>query len=215
MATSSHTPIRGGICPFCGLSFLGSPNQCNRCGALLGEARGDVKREGERARKAIRFKKAQADLFFLVGLLLGGPMMTLGGQSRWGLFIVLAGGFASLLRRYTASSSWGSATVGGLVSLLVATLLVDPVQEMAEEVEVGEAARDAFVQVFSEQNPDVLVGARGPGSVAIWFTVPDVLAGECGSYPPPEVTSHLADLGFLRVVVVDRTEAGGVCSFKP
>ncbi len=215
MATPTRVPIKGGTCPFCGISFLGSPNQCSRCGALLGEARDDLKREGKRARGEIRFKKAQADLFFLVGLLLGGPMMTLGGQLRGGLFIVLAGGFASILRRYTASSAAGSVTVGGLVALLVATIVVDPVQEMTRGVDVGEAARTAFVSTLTEEDLDILVQARGPGAITVWFTVPDALAGECGTYPSPEVQAHLGELGFLRIVVIGRSRAGGVCSFSP
>jgi hypothetical protein len=207
--------MKGGTCPFCGLAFLGKPNQCNRCGALLGEAREDLKREGVRQKKAIRFQKAQADLFFLVGLLLGGPMMTFGGETRWGLFVVLAGGFASALRRYTASSAWGSGVVGSLVAVLVATLVVDPVQELAEDVDTGEAARVAFVTTMGEVDPDIRVEARGPGAVTVWFTVPDLLAGECGSYPSQELQGHLADLGVLRIVVMGQTDEGGVCSFAP
>ncbi len=194
---------------------MGAPNQCSRCGTLLGEARNDLKRAGEKARKDLRFRKAQADLFFLLGLLLGGPMMGLGTHLRLGLFIVLAGAFASVLRRYTPSSAAGSGIVGALTALLVATVVVEPVRSLAEGVDVGEDARLAYVMSLEGFDPDILVEARGPGAVTLWFTLPDLMAGECGSFPPPEVRTHLAELGFLRVVVAARNREGGVCSFRP
>jgi hypothetical protein len=75
-------------CPFCGFTYYGRPNQCSRCGSLLNEAAEDAKRVGMNARQNVRAQKAISDTFFLVGLLLGGPMMAIGGNVRLGLFIV-------------------------------------------------------------------------------------------------------------------------------
>lgn len=215
---TSSPPSPGGRCPFCGLQFAGSPEVCSRCGTLLRQAREDIRREGKRARKALHTRKAMADLFFLVGLLLGGPMMTLGGEVRLGLFIVLAGGVASVLRRYSEWSTPGTVVVGVLTAALVATWVVEPVREMAEDVadvEAGEEGRRAFVTAWAGEEPDIVAEARGPGAITLWLRVPAVLAGECGSFPPQEVRTHLAELGFRRVVVADRSRAGGLCSFTP
>ena len=37
----------------------------------------------------------------------------------------------------------------------------------------------------------------------------------CGAYPDEAVRRHLAELGFLRVVVAMPVEGAGVCSFRP
>ncbi|MDA0311366.1 MAG: hypothetical protein O2992_04535 [Gemmatimonadetes bacterium] len=55
---------------------------------MLNEAAEDAKRVGMNARQNVRAQKAISDTFFLVGLLLGGPMMAIGGNVRLGLFIV-------------------------------------------------------------------------------------------------------------------------------
>ncbi len=205
----------GGTCPFCALPYTGAPSRCSRCGTLLGEARGDLKRAGERARKDLHFRRAQADLLFLVGLLLGGPMMGLGTNIQVGLFVVLAGGVASILRRYTPSSLAGSGVVGGLGAAVVAALVVEPVRSLVETVDVGEAARLAYVESLAGMEADLVAEARGPEAITLWLTLPDALAGECGSYPSVEVRAHLAELGFLRVVVAGRARGGGICSFPP
>lgn len=215
MPPSPDSRPPGGSCPFCGLRVVGAPNRCGRCGTLLGEAAEDIKRLGKTARRGIRTKKALADVLFLVGLLLGGPMMTLGGEVQLGLFIVLAGGIASVLRRYTDWSALGTVLVGSMGAGVVATLVIEPAEEAVQEVLASEAARDAFVSALAAQNQEILVESRGPGSVTVWFTVPDAISGECGEFPEQEVRSHLAALGFLRIVVRDRSPAGGLCSFHP
>lgn len=212
----------GGRCPFCGLPYRGNPARCGRCGTLLGEARDDLKRAGAEARRDLRFRKAQADLYFLLGLLLGGPMMGLGTQVALGSFIVLAGGIASVFRRYTPSSFFGSGLVGVLAAALAAALVVEPAKDVREEFHAGEAARLAYAGTLAEGEDaarpggaGVVVEARGPGALILWLTVPDSWAGACGGYPPPEVRSHLAELGFVRVVVTVRGRSGSLCSFRP
>jgi hypothetical protein len=73
----------------------------------------------------------------------------------------------------------------------------------------------AYVQALSELDPDVLVQSCGVGHVAVWFNVPDDFEGECGEYPAAAIREHLAELGFLRVVVAARNQGGGLCSFSP
>ena len=72
-----------------------------------------------------------------------------------------------------------------------------------------------IVGSVSELDPDVLVQSRGVGQVAVWFNVPDDFEGECGEYPAAAIGEHLAELGFLRVVVAARNQGGGLCSFSP
>ena len=207
-------PLRR-ACPFCAHRYAGAPNECPRCGTLLGEAAGDIKRLGEAERKLIRTRKALADTLFLVGLLLGGPMTTLGGNFRLGSFIVLAFGAASVLRRYTEWSLPGTLAIGSLLAAVVAALVVEPAYQAVEDTRTGEVARGAFVAALDGLDDDVGVEVRGAGAVAVWFTVPQSEAGECGQYPSAEVRGHLADLGFLRVVVTDQNQGGGLCSFRP
>jgi cellulose synthase/poly-beta-1,6-N-acetylglucosamine synthase-like glycosyltransferase len=68
---------------------------------------------------------------------------------------------------------------------------------------------------FVYLDPDVLVQSCGVGHVAVWFNVPDDFEGECGEYPAAAIREHLAELGFLRVVVAARNQGGGLCSFSP
>ena len=207
--------VAPGTCPFCGLPYAGSPNQCGRCGTLLGDAAEDLKRLGAAERKMVRSRKAFSDTLFLVGLLLGGPMVTLGGNFRLGSFIVLAGGAASVLRRYTRLSLQGTVTIASLVAALVATLVLEPAHHAVEETLATEDARRAYVAALDQQDADTFVEGRGTGVVAVWFTVPQGQVGECGEYPPAEIRAHLAELGFLRVVVADQNQVGGLCSFAP
>jgi len=202
-------------CPFCGVGLSGKPNRCGRCGAILGEARDDLKREGARRRKVDRTRRAAADLAFLVGLLLGGPLMTLGGEFQLGLFVVLAGGFASLLRRYASLSTGGAGLIGTLLALVVAQLVVAPAVEEFEEDDVGAEARTAFLRGLDERSPDLRVQSRGPRSLTAWFEGGEASGMPCGAYPSEELRGHLADRGFERIVVPGARTQAGVCSFPP
>ena len=142
-------------------------------------------------------------------------MSTLGGEVQLGLFIVLGGSLASVLRRYTDWSALGTVLVGSLGAGVVATLVIEPAAPATEDTLASEVARDAFVSALATQNQEILVESRGPGSVTVWFTVPDAISGECGEFPEQGLRSHLAALGFLRVVVRDRNQMGGPCSFRP
>ncbi len=217
MAASSPNPLKPitGSCAFCGYEYLGSPINCSRCGTLQERAREEIQEKGRRAGRHLRFQRALSDLFFLIGLLLGGPMMTLGGETRLGLLLVLAGGIASALRRYTGWSTPGTVVVGILTATVVATVVVDAKPHSEEGGVVEEEVRAAYVQALDSQDLDVFVEARGLGSVTVWFHPPQVMAGECGSYPSPEIRSHLAELRFQRVVVVHQNDKGGMCSFRP
>jgi hypothetical protein len=79
----------------------------------------------------------------------------------------------------------------------------------------AEVARAAYVSALSDLDPDVLVETRGVGHIAVWFNVPDGSEVECGLYPDEPVRRHLGELGFRRVVVAGRNQAGGLCSFRP
>lgn len=205
----------GRACPFCAFPLQGAPNQCPRCGTLVGAAAEDLKRFGERERRLLRTQKAVSDTIFLAGLLLGGPLITVGDHFRLGSFVLLAAGAASLLRRYTSWSLPGTLAIGSLLATLVAALVVEPAHQAVEESRAGEEARLAYVRALEGSDDDVAVEERGTGALVVWFTVPEGQAGECGAYPPTEIRAHLAELGFLRVVVADRNQAGGLCSFVP
>ncbi|HKJ02853.1 MAG TPA: hypothetical protein VJ997_10375 [Longimicrobiales bacterium] len=198
------------------MSYVGAPNQCPRCGTLLGEAAHDLKRHGASERRLLRSRKAAADTVFLVGMLLGGPMISFGDNLRIGVFVVLAGALASVLRRYTEWSLPGALAVGSLGALLVAALVVSPAADAYEDTMAAETARQAFVDALSSTDQDLYVEARGVGAVAVWFQAPsDGKHHECGDFPPPEIRAHLHDLGFLRVVVAEQNQSGGLCSFVP
>lgn len=205
----------GGACPFCGLPYAGNPERCSRCGKLLPPAVADIRRRGEAARRGLHTRKTQADLLFLVGLLLGGPAITIWGHAVVGGFIVLAGGAASVLRRYTEWSTAGTVVAGVGAALAVAAWVFEPAGDAIDETRATESARAAYAEAVAAQDPDIYVEARGPALVAIWFEVPDARAGACGDYPDARVRRHLAELGFLRVVVGARNRAGGLCSFPP
>ena len=202
-------------CPFCAWKNAAGEARCRQCGTVLVHDRGMILEEGRRARRQISSQRAQADLFFLIGLLLGGPIMTLAGATRVGLLLILAGGFASVLRRYTPWSTPGTVAIALLSAAVVATAAVDSGSDLAEDASAGEGARLAYVHALMSSVQDFPVQARGPGSVTVWFYPPGVLAGECGEYPPVEVRRHLAELGFVRVVVAVQNQKGGMCSFHP
>lgn len=217
-APNSHSRTAvSGACPFCGWKNPRREALCRQCGTLLAHDREKIQEEGRNARRELTFQRAQADLFFLVGLLLGGPVLTLAGQTRVGLLLILAGGFASILRRYTGWSTMGTAGIAILLAAVVATAAVDAesLADQEEDAFQGEGARLAYVHAFMSETEDIPVQARGPGSVTVWFYPPRLMAGECGDYPPEEVRRHLADLGFVRVVVALQNQRGGMCSFRP
>lgn len=170
--------------------------------------------EVREARSALGRRKVGADLLFLGGLLLGGPVMTVGGRFRAGLFLVLAGAFASVLRRYTRASLGGSVAMGGALAALLAAVVVDPPEPEIDAME-AEAARAAYIaELAGEYEPEGRVEARGPGLITAWFFLPEEGA-PCGDVPPEPVRRRLDELDFRRVVVADRSEAGSVCSFEP
>jgi hypothetical protein len=205
----------GGVCPSCGLAYAGGPGRCLRCGTLHPDAVADIRRRGDDARRGVHARKAQADLLFLAGLLLGGPAVTFWGHALAGAVVILAGGAASVLRRYTEWSTVGTLVAGVGAALAVAAWVFEPVGDAIDETRATEAARAAYAEAIAAQDADVYVEARGPALVAIWFEVPDADAGACGDYPDARVRRHLAELGFLRVVVAVRNRAGGLCSFPP
>ena len=141
-------------------------------------------------------------------------MMTFGSNFRTGLFVVLAGGLSSVLRRYSDWSTPGTLVAGSVLALIAATWLVDTPPD-PEEVLAAEVARGAYVTALSQIDPEVIVESRGLGHIAVWFTVPGGVEGECGEYPAAQVREHLADLGFRRIVVAMKNRSGGLCSFTP
>jgi len=203
------------VCPRCGLPWAGEPERCARCGTLRPDAVADIRQRGDAARRDLHARKTQADLLFLVGLLLGGPAITFWGHALVGGVIVLAGGAASIIRRHTEWSTAGAVVAGAGAALAVAAWVFEPVGAAIDETRATESARAAYADAMADRDADVYVEARGPALVAIWFVVPDASAGECGQYPDARMRRHLAELGFLRVVVEVRNRAGGLCSFPP
>jgi hypothetical protein len=174
-----------------------------------------LEREIEEERGQVHTRKNLADAFFLGGLLVGGPMMTLGGNIRFGLFIVLAGGVASVLRRYTGWSTPGAVALGGIAALTLATWLVDPIGDEDVGLLTDEDARAGYILALDRGSEDIIVEARGVGLEAAWFTVPELMGEKCETFPGEAVRTHLRELGFSRIVVTDRNRSGGQCSFEP
>ena len=201
-------------CPFCGLENSGDPERCAHCDTILRHGTATSKID-PLARRRVRSNAALSDLFFLAGLVLGGPTMTVGGDLELGLFMVLAGATASALRRYSNWSSLGCVIVATSTAAVVASLVAQPPTGAEDDTGAGAAARVAYVTRLSDQLRDGLIETRGPGAVTVWFMVPEAVSGECGEFPPPHIRDHLADLRFLRVVVADRNPGGGMCSFRP
>ena len=207
-----------GACPHCGRALPGRPNRCPHCKKLLGDAAHDPERVAVEERGLERKRKNAADILFLVGLLGGGPLLAIGGRARIGLFVLLGGAVASALFRYTRSSLGASLLIGGLGAAVVAMAVTSAGGSNAQEdAQVGEAARGAFVSALarSVEPTGGLVEARGPGQITVWFELPTEEESACGNYPDADVRRHLAGLGFVRVVVAARTQAAGLCSFKP
>jgi len=206
----------GARCPFCGLEQAHGRARCRRCGTLMGDAAEDLEREGRRRSDAARRRKAVADLFFLGGLLAGGPLLSFGVRPRIGLFLILAGGVASVLRRYTPWSTPGTVLVGGLAAALAASVFADPPAPEASE-DAGRAGRVAYVERLARRMLDdgIHVEARGPGRSVVWFYVPAAGPARCGDVPEAPVREHLGELGVRRVVVAGRSGGEGVCTFVP
>jgi hypothetical protein len=207
-----------GACPHCGRALAGTPNRCPHCKKLLGDAAHDLKQVAAEERRRERARKNTADILFLAGLLVGGPLLSLGGRTGLGLFVLLAGSVASALYRYTASSLGGSLLIAALGAAVGAVAISAPLGESTpEDAQVGEAARAAYIGALARDVEAVggLVEARGPGQITVWFELPTQDGAGCGSYPDEVVRAHLAELGFVRVVVAARTEGAGLCSFKP
>jgi len=202
-------------CPSCGEMFPGRAKRCGKCGTLMSEEVEAIRDRRRRARGAMRTRKNRSDGLFLFGLVVGGPLMTLGGQPHAGLFVILGGACASALYRYTSWSAVGSGLIGCLAALLLASLFLDPALDLQEDIVAGETARMAYMAGLAENDPDILADARGPGGVTGWFIIPSVMSGECGEYPAAPVRAHLRDLGFLRIVVSAPSRSGGVCTFSP
>jgi len=215
MTSSNRKLDTGGHCPLCGFAYVGAPNQCTRCGTLLGEAATDARRIGQANRQLLRSRKAMSDTVFLVGLLLGGPMISFGSDLRIGVILVLAGGLCSVLRRYTDLSLAASLAVGSLASMVVAALFVSPATQTYADTMAAEEARQAFVDALVQTDGDLLAETRGAGAVVVWFQIPTTTSSQCGDFPPDEVRTHLRDLGFVRVVVAEPNQSGGLCSFAP
>jgi hypothetical protein len=207
-----------GACPHCGKAVPGRPNRCPHCKKLLGDAAHDLKRVAVEERRLETKRKNTADILFLAGLLVGGPLLSLAGRTGLGLFVLLAGGVASALYRYTRSSLGGSLLIASLSAAVVAAAVTVPGgDETPEEAEVKEAARAAYVGALARdvEGAGGIVEARGPGQITVWYELPTELDAECGAYPDAVVRAHLAELGFVRIVVAARAEGAGLCSFKP
>jgi hypothetical protein len=119
-----------------------------------------------------------------------------------------------VLRRYTDWSAPGTVVVGVVGAAIVAAVVVDPAHEL-EATLADSDARGAYAQALSDPQGDVFVEARGPGLIAVWFTIPGGLSRECGDYPSEDIRTHLSDLGFARVVVAEQNQSRGLCSFAP
>lgn len=175
----------------------------------------------EERRSALR-QKANADLIFLMGLLIGGPVITFGAQLQIGLLVCLAGALASALRRYTSWSTPGVLVIPVLTCAVLWVAVFEPRAAEAAE-EAREAAltpvqrREIFASRLAERMEEdgVRVQARGSDLVTIWFNLSTADVGECGEFPAPEVRAHLAELDFQRVVVAREGSLRGICSFVP
>ena len=218
-----------GMCPYCKRALEGRPNQCPHCGKLVGDAAHDLKRVAADERSRVARQKTVADVLFLVGLLIGGPLISqagrsvtallapLGGHVRVGLFVLLAGAAASALYRWTQSSLLAALLIAGLGAAVVAVAVTPAGSDAAEPEHVAEDARDAFITAIGKDLEPAggLAEARGPGSIVAWFEVPGDMPVGCGDFPDPQVRVHMAALGFERIVVGGRAADGSVCSFKP
>lgn len=186
---------------------------CGECGAAVRASADDLRAFADAERRRDRRRKAVADLFFLAGLLAGGPLLS-AGRVQPGLFLVLGGGLASVMRRYLGVSTLGSALMGFLTSAVIAAVVLEPGQPGTEGSE-GERRAYAADLAARYEARSVAVEPRGPGLTVIWFQVPATDLEGCGGVPLPPERDRLAALGFVRVVVAARTEEGRICTFRP
>ncbi len=202
-------------CSYCGERVPPAVAACPACGAPREDGGDSDLGRPQRSEGARR--KSRADLLFLVGLLVGGPVMTLGDRFQTGLFLVLAGGFSAVLRRYSRLSLTASVLIGGLGAGLVAAVAADS----PTPSDVPALAVAALAAYVTELNIGAVanggrVETRGSGLEGVWFLLPDWEdPGECGSVPDADTREHLASLGVQNIVVAGGIEAGGICSFEP
>lgn len=220
--SSTRSWASDGACSYCGHSVGPGAEQCPRCGAGGRASSEDIRRFGAVERRGALRRKASADLLFLAGLLVGGPLLSFGSHAQLGLFICLGGALASVLRRYTPWSLVGTLVIGGLASAAVSAWVFEPAPpeaspEEGEEVLSPVQRREVFSTRLARrlQDEGILLEARGPDLVTLWFYLPTVEGRECGEYPEAELRGHLAQLGFARVVVSNQNSARGICSFEP
>lgn len=173
---------------------------------------------GRERRRALGRRKNTADLFFLLGLVAGGPLVSFDLQPTAGLVLILSGGIASALVRYAAFSPSGALLVGVLGSITAVTGVLGPAEGGADaSADTRELARTAYADELARryESEGLLVEARGPGAVTIWFHPPAALEIVCGTFPDAPTRRHLAELGFMRIVLNVRSEDSGICSFHP
>lgn len=107
---------------------------------------------GQDRRRGISRQKNVSDLFFLTGLLTGGPLVSFDIQFTLGLVLMLGAGVASALVRYTAFSAPGALLAGGLGALTLVTAMVGPPDPADDEDDdTREAAREAYVGELARQ----------------------------------------------------------------
>lgn len=206
----------GRTCVVCGAMVESGAWTCGECSAAVRASAEDLRAFADAERSRDRRRKAMADLFFLAGLLGGGPLLST-GRMQPGLFLVLGGGLASVVRRYVGLSTLGSALIGFLTSAVIAAVVIEPGQPGTQESGAREGERRAYATELAARYEvrSVAVEPRGPGLITIWFHVPATDLEGCGAVPLPPERDRLAALGFVRVVVVARTEEGRICTFRP
>ena len=211
------------LCPECGMMLPPQWDECPWCSGSMDDigtagATPDPRAIGQERRRGISRRKNVSDVFFLMGLLSGGPLVSFDIQFTFGLVLMLGAGVASTLVRYTAFSAPGALLAGGLGALTFVSAVLDPPGPAdVEDSDTREAAREAYVGELARQfeGDGIVVEARGGGAVTVWFFPPAVLATSCGAFPDKPIREHLAALGFRRIVVNIRSEGQGVCSFHP
>ena len=100
-------------CPECGMMVPPQWDDCPWCAGTMDDpvaeaAAADPLAIGQNRRRGISRQKNVSDLFFLAGLLTGGPLVSFDIQFTLGLVLMLGAGVASALVRYTAFSAPGA-----------------------------------------------------------------------------------------------------------
>lgn len=211
------------LCPECGMMLPPQWEECPWCAGSMDDlvaegAAPDPLAIGQDRRRGINRKKNVSDLFFLAGLLTGGPLVSFDIQFTLGLVLMLGAAVASALVRYAAFSAPGALLAGGLSALTFVTAVLGPLEPADDEdSDTREVAREAFVGELARrfERDGIVVEARGAGAVTVWFFPPAVLETSCGAFPDEPTREHLAELGFRRIVVTIRSESQGICSFHP